>query len=255
MDGKRPYPPTEIRVSGATRYQDVITRVGSIRHYDPLPHIAAHDIPWSEKKAGVSFRGALTGDRNDFGFSNAQRKAMTDTERCLHFPRCRLVYHNANSTLVDAKLSDTYKKIPNVLDGRQLAGASLDYKQAQSYKGIIMIEGNDISTGFKWALHSNSVVLTQKPTKSSWMMEELLEPWVHYIPLNEDLTDIEEKAQWIVDNDEAAQKIAHQGSLWIKDFLFHPVASHDEDFINDEMIRRYRAHFYEDPTLELSENA
>jgi len=254
VDGQRPYPPTELTVPGVTRYQDIITRVGSIRHYDPLPHITAHDVPWSEKKDGASFRGTLTGERNDFETSDKARAKMTDMERCMNLPRCRLAYQTTNSTIVDAKLSDTYRKVPNVLNGRILVGASMGYKESQSYKGIIMIEGNDISTGLKWALYSNSVVLIPKPTKSSWMMEELLEPWVHYIPLKDDLSDVEEMTQWMLDNDEEAQRIAYQGSLWIKDLLFHPVAERQEEEIQDEMMRRLGAHFYEDETLRVPHN-
>lgn len=29
-----------------------------------------------------------------------------------------------------------------------------------------------------------------------------LKPWVHYIPLNKDISDIEEKLQWAIDHDE-----------------------------------------------------
>jgi hypothetical protein len=74
-------------------------------------------------------------------------------------------------------------------------------------------------------------------------MEELLEPWVHYIPLNEDFSDVEEKMQWILDNDEQAQLIAQRGSSWIYDLVLHPEAANDDKQIQDEIIRRYRAHF------------
>ena len=30
----------------------------------------------------------------------------------------------------------------------------------------------------------------------------------HYVPLKEDITDVAEKMQWVVDNDEEAQRIA-----------------------------------------------
>jgi len=115
-----------------------------------------------------------------------------------------------------------------------------------------MIEGNDVSTGLKWALHSNSVVLTQKPSRSSWLMEELLQPWVHYAPLDDDeLTDVDEKVQWVLDHQVEAQEIARRASLWIGNLLFHPAAERDDEMIHEEMIRRYRMHFYEDTTLQL----
>ena len=74
-------------------------------------------------------------------------------------------------------------------------------------------------------------------------MEEMLEPWIHYIPLNEELSDVEEKMQWVLDNDEQAQRIAERGSFWIQDLVFHPDASSDDQWIQEEILRRYGAHF------------
>jgi len=83
-------------------------------------------------------------------------------------------------------------------------------------------------------------------------MEELLQPWVHYVPLNEYLTDTDEKMQWVLDHQDQAQFIAHQASLWIRDLLFHPAAERDDEMIHEEMVRRYRRHFYEDTSLQLN---
>jgi hypothetical protein len=112
-----------------------------------------------------------------------------------------------------------------------------------------MLEGNDVSSGLKWALFSNSVVMAQSPTKTSWAMEELLEPWKHYIPLADDLSDVEEKMQWVVDNDVEAQEIAQRGRLWISDLVFHPDADRDEANIFREIFERYKLHFSRDDSL------
>ena len=131
-----------------------------------------------------------------------------------------------------------------------MSDKGMNMKELLEYKAIIMLEGHDVATGLKWALCSKSVVLTQWPVKyTSWAMEELLEPWVHFIPINENLTDIEEKMQWIIDHDEDAQKIAHRGSLWMKDLMFHPDSESDSQEVFDEMARRYRAHFAENHNL------
>lgn len=103
---------------------------------------------------------------------------------------------------------------------------------------------SDVGTGLKWALFSNSVVMMIPPKYTSWAMEELLVPWVHYIPLHEDLSDVEEKMRWVLDNDSSAEDIARQGSLWILDLVFHPDASKDDEKISQEIARRYFAHFY-----------
>jgi Glycosyl transferase family 90 len=81
------------------------------------------------------------------------------------------------------------------------------------------------------------------PKFTSWAMEELLLPWVHYIPLNEDLSDAQSKMEWILDHEEAARSIARKGSLWIRDLVIHPDSSVDDEAITREMIQRYLAHF------------
>ena len=235
-------------------YQPILWKVTSARHYGMISKIPTFDIPYEKKKDMVVFRGALTGLYNE-GYKATMKATISDRDKCLLIQRCRLVYKSAESPIVDAKLTTAIIKageeneIPDKIGNVELFGSKLNYEQMLSYKGVIMLEGNDISSGLKWALYSNSVVLTQPPTKTSWALEELLEPWVHYVPLNRDLSDVETKMQWVLQNPEAAKKIAHQGSLFIRDLLFHPDVTKDDEKIYDEMIHRYRAHFVAKPSL------
>ena len=239
-------------------YQPIVWKVTSSRHLGMIPKIPENDIPYEQKVDMAVFRGALTGVHRD-GYTAAMKGKISDHEKCLLIHRCRLVYKTAGSRLVDAKLTTAKvneaagveEEIPPMIGSVEMyARTKYMYDKMLTFKALIMLEGNDISSGLKWALYSNSVVMTQPPTKTSWAMEELLEPWVHYVPLNQDLSDVEEKMQWILDNEEAAKKIARAGTLWIKDLVLHPDAAHEDDLIYDEMIRRYRSHFVYKPGLE-----
>jgi hypothetical protein len=224
---------------------DIVWRLTSDRHFGPIPSIPPVDIPWENKKSMAVFRGALTGKGRD-GFTALSSTNKSEVEKCRHMHRCRLVYTTANSSIVDARLVPLAKQVvTDTIGGVLIYGDRLNFEQMLKFKAIIMLEGNDVSSGFKWAMYSNSVVMTQVPTKSSWAMEDVLEPWVHYIPLNQDLADVEEKMQWVIDNDEKARMIAKRGSLWIRDLLYHPDSAKDEEAVFDEIIRRYRAHFVE----------
>ena len=241
--------------------QPIVFKLKIQRHYGYVEGIPAQDMPWSKKKSQAIFRGQFTG-RFPAGMSTSETAALSVFEQCQLLHRCRLVYNAAKSasngsSLVDAKLVgpilDVRKDFPKTIDGIDLYGDRTSIDVMLSYKAIIMLEGNDVSSGLKWALFSNSVVLTQTPTKTSWAMEELLEPWVHYVPLADDLSDVEEKMQWVLDHDDEAQKIAHRGKLWISDLAFHPDAGKDDDHIFDEILRRYRAHFRHNPMLRLND--
>lgn len=105
------------------------------------------------------------------------------------------------------------------------------------------LEGNDVSSGLKWAMVSRSVVLMPPPRFTSWLMEERLEPWIHYIPLASDLSDVETKVQWMLAHQVEAQRITYRARLWVLDLYFHPQAADDDKKINLEILRRYKAHW------------
>jgi hypothetical protein len=77
-------------------------------------------------------------------------------------------------------------------------------------------------------------------------MEELLQPFVHYIPLENVEDDVRVKMQWVLDHDAEAQQIARAGKLWISDLILHDDAKADEEKIFDEIVKRYQAHFVRD---------
>ncbi len=106
----------------------------------------------------------------------------------------------------------------------------------------MFLGNNDISSGLKWALlvySSRSVVMMPPPTKSSFLMEELLIPWLHYIPLKHDLSDVIEQMNWVIKNDQAARKIAERATLFLRDLLYHEDAQVENRQIQEEILCRY----------------
>lgn len=222
---------------GDFQFQPIVWKLATDRHYKKLYQIYREDTPWYKKKDMAIFRGQLTGSRDGYD------KNLSDEENCQNLKRCRLVYNHANSTLIDARLTSTRGRLPTVLNGVPLEGEKVRVFTLLEYKGVIMIEGNDVASGLKWALLSQSVVLMPAPKHTSWAMEELLQPWIHYVPLNEHATDVEEEMQWIVDHDDEAQRISERATLWMEDLVFHPDAAEDDRLIQEELLRRYQRHF------------
>jgi len=217
-------------------FQPIVWKLNTKRHYGNFDKVYKYDTAWESKKNVAIFRGALNGIIHN-------NRTLTDEEKCMKLERCQLVYENANSTIIDAKLTNARGRVPDILHGVPLVSDVIKVRDMLKYKGLIIIEGNDVASGLKWALLSQSVVLMAPPKHTSWAMEELLEPWVHYIPLENFGTDVETKMQWIIDNDSAAQRISKRASLWIEDLVFHPDAMSDDRRIQREIVRRYRAHF------------
>lgn len=218
-------------------FQPIIWKLATHRHFGFLSQISEWDTPWSEKMDKAIFRGQLTGSKDFY------KRKESDLFNCMNMKRCRLVYNHDDSKMVDAKLTSTRRRLPHVLNGVELVAPKTFPDALLKYKGLVMVEGNDVASGLKWALLSQSVVLMPPPQHSSWAMEELLEPWVHYVPLDEFATNIEERMQWILDNDEEAQRIAERATLWMEDLVFHPDAAEDDRLIQEEIMRRYQSHF------------
>jgi hypothetical protein len=59
-------------------------------------------------------------------------------------------------------------------------------------------------------------------------MEATLKPFVHYLPIKEDMSDVEEMINWAEDHPEQTRIIAERSTLFIYDLLFHPDAARDE---------------------------
>lgn len=220
---------------GLSQLQPIIWLLNVDRHFKHSRTVPLYDIPWEKKADAAVFRGLLTG----FDYS----KYASDEENCENLIRCKLVFETAKSKNIDAKLTSTFNKMPDNFKGINLTGDSLRKDELLAYKGFIVLEGNDVSSSLKWAMVSKSVVLMPPPRFTSWSMEELLEPWVHYIPINRDLSDVEEKVLWMLNHQSEAQRISHRATLFVLDLYFHPDALKENRIINGAILQRFRKHF------------
>jgi hypothetical protein len=227
-------------------FAPIIWKLESERHFGShLDKIRSEIVAWKDKIPKAIWRGDVTG----FDKARARGAATEDGpgRACPLIPRCSFVqrFINSNDT-IDAgfvipapSTSELYKWV----DKNNLAKDGMLMEEQLQYKILVSLEGNDVSSGLKWMLLSNSVVLMPPPTRTSWAMEELLQPFVHYVPMAEDGSDAEEKVQWILENDMEAQRIAERSTLFMEDMLYHPDAERDELEVKKEIMRRYREHW------------
>jgi hypothetical protein len=216
-------------------YQPIIWKLNVERHFGKhLEEARTHDIPWEDKKLAAVWVGHMTGGPHPSLLTD-----MSSLQVCLWNPRCRFVYEHSNSSLVYARLTSVTVFPVKKEDLPNLFISFLSKTEILRYKVVISLEGNDVSSGLKWMLFSNSVVMMQPPTVTSWSLEELLEPWVHYIPLNQDGSNAEEMVKWVSENDLKAQRIAERSTLYMYDLVYHADAAKDDLAIKKEILRRY----------------
>lgn len=217
-------------------YSPILWVLRKTRHFGGLSGTPAMDMPWDRKENKAVWRGTLTGIR-------AISADDSDYVNCMKMLRCRMAYMYEGSSFVDAGLAHKWPTFPETINGRPIVKGFRSVSEQLRCKAIIILEGNDVATGLKWALLSRSVVMMPPPTVTSWAMEELLEPWVHYIPLDPKGFNAEERVKWMIENDEKARKIAERATLFMHDLILHPDADSDDSLVKTEIMRRYHEYF------------
>ncbi|XP_047128293.1 protein O-glucosyltransferase 2 isoform X1 [Hydra vulgaris] len=86
------------------------------------------------------------------------------------------------------------------------------------YKYQLNIDGTVAAYRLPYLLAGDSVVLKQDSKYYEHFYGDLI-PMKHYIPFNSDLSNLEEKVLWAIQNDEKAQKIALEGQRYARDNL------------------------------------
>ena len=212
------------------RVRPILLPLNRKRHFGAASTVPENDIPWESKVGRAVWRGKFGNIRNSSTHTNDIKFA--------------LVSKHVNSTTVDAKFSKNTKGAP-----RHFVGSYMSMKDQLAYKYIISIEGNDVSSGLKWMMLSNSVVLAPSFTMESWSMEGMLKPFVHFIPLKADMSNVEEMIRWAEVHPTETRLISERSTLFVYDAFFHPDAIEDEKKIMVRIMERYEQNFGHDDRM------
>ena len=131
----------------------------------------------------------------------------------------RGVIHKENRKLLVKKF--TNKKRFNVLaiqNKNKKKIGFLSIKEQLKYKFILSIEGIDVATNLKWIMSSNSLCFMPKPRFETWYMEGELIPNFHYVLIEDDYSDVEEKMNFYSENTDKAEEILTNAKRWTDQF-------------------------------------
>jgi len=191
----------------------ILTKVRHFHEKVPLLLLNSHvlyninnptesDISWEEKKSLPIWVGANTGFKWPYPRGTFVEKYFSKYNETIHLYKL----FNRDTDKVEWK---SYKQY--VLPPIQLP------EQLQ-YKYLVSLEGNDVATNFGWVLNSNSVPIAIPPTIEAWFCYRFLEPYVHYLPLDADLNNLEELMYWCEENNEDCRQIAENGKAFMSQF-------------------------------------
>jgi hypothetical protein len=200
--GDKPYTGNNFPVLVKTRdtfnqlSRGVIANLNSGRHWDLN---LSQDVAWADKLNDVYWRGADTGHE------------LHNNDRVNFVSRFFGKYDVAFSDY-----SQNYIDSPYLYSKEWLKGFC-SREDFLKRKYLPVIDGNDKSSSLNWVLASNSIPIMPKPRFHSWLCEKFLESGVHYVEVERDFSDFEEKLDWCKSHDEECKIIAGNGSQFIKD--------------------------------------
>ena len=94
----------------------------------------------------------------------------------------------------------------------------LSMAEQSKYKYIIHVDGNVNAYRLLTTMTTGSLVLRVTSQYTSWA-DHLLQHMVHYVPVKQDLSDLNEVIQWCNANDDKCQKIAANGMEFARSIL------------------------------------
>jgi len=89
------------------------------------------------------------------------------------------------------------------------------------YKYIFIIDGNCIASNHQWVFGTGSVpVMITHPDNNYWF-KPYLKPMINYVPIEYDLSDLDEKLEWLITHDDDAKNIA-KNAIEMSNRIFTP---------------------------------
>jgi hypothetical protein len=190
-----------LTMSGQNNYLDI-----PIPNYDDIDFAKKIDLTqfnttWSEKKNKAIFRGGAGG----CGYTaetNQRLKLVTFKNDLLD------VGLTTKNKTIDSK-SIKFDPIYGIgMLNTNIKSANFVTIQEQSnYKYIIHVDGNIQAYRLLTTMRTGSLILRVKSEYTSWF-DHLIEPNVHYILIDADLSNLEERLQWCIQNDKKCETIA-----------------------------------------------
>ncbi len=217
----------------------ILNRISQERHFAPLQDVEKFDRPWSEKKSRLVWRGATTGR-----FTTSS--GLYELNSRFYVPD--VIGRLESTDIIDMGYSEIIQIKANSTDRpMEDIEASIRDKSTMSEqlenKYILSLEGNDVASGMKWALYSRSTVIMPRPRCESWLCESFLKPFVHYVPVEHDLSNLYDVVEWCRNNDAECRDIANNGREYILPFLEEEPEKKLAERITKEYLKRVRFAF------------
>ena len=194
-------------------------------------------VEWDRKQETAIFRGSATGSVE---FERNQRLQITKLDYEWNTTKpglldAGIVSWNSRDK-IDSNLTITYIK-PSIMHEMDIfLKPRIPMNKQLSYKYIINIDGHSATNRFSYLLQSGCLILNVDSHyvigNQRWY-DHLIKPFVHYIPIKYDLSDLEEKILWCRNNDyKCKQIVKHAKDLYNMYFTKDKLMFYTSELLN-----------------------
>lgn len=175
--------------------------------------VIENKIPWMSKKDIAVFRGSSTGA----GVTPNTNQRLRALELSEKFPNHLDVGITKWNTRIRKHISSKFLDTIERSSYPKAAPLSLQ-EQTDKYKYILTLEGHVAAYRLSYELSSNSLILLAGSRWKLWF-SQFLKPFVHYVPIKENLSDLIEKIEWCRNNDTECQRIVANANKFYEKYL------------------------------------
>ena len=167
---------------------------------------------WEQKKNQAVWRGTTTG-------------GIFTPHNFLTFPRAKVVSLSLEfPNLLDARFTSLVQCKNCKRIKRKFSRYFSDFLPIHNhfaFKYQILVDGNSCAYARAyWQFFSNCVVLKQDSNSIQWYYSGL-QPYVHYIPVKADMSDLIDQIRWARENDKQAKTISQQAQIFAQENISH----------------------------------
>jgi beta-1,4-mannosyl-glycoprotein beta-1,4-N-acetylglucosaminyltransferase len=165
-----------------------------IEHYFPHNTLS----PWTERSSELCWRGSCS------GMNGGNSLRINFVKKLFDYPQAENV-----------RLSNWWSENKNI-DAKYFADR-IDYTEFLKYKIYFIVDGNVIASNHMWGFASGCVPFLI--SNGTCWFSSLIKPYVHYIPINYDLSNLIEQIEYVKNNDTIAEQIAKNALQFSKEYF------------------------------------
>lgn len=167
--------------------------------------------PWNQRSSELCWVGSCSGKCNNVTGPDDWLGPDDWSGDSLRVRFVKMLYQNNPKV----RLSQWWSENQNI--PHELFGNRVDYTEFLKYKIFFIVDGAVIASNHQWGFASGCVPFVISNAKC-WFLQ-FARPFIDYIPIKHDLSNLIQQIEWVKNNDTEAGKIANNALLFSKKYF------------------------------------